>query len=805
MIRNYLKIAIRNLVRNKVYSFINIFGLSVGLATCLLIMLYIFDEISYDKHHRDVSQLYRVAQQIKDEKWAGTVAPIAQGLRNDFAEIEQVARILKFPNIDKMLLKNDKNQQQFYENNGMYADANFFEIFTYDFKFGDSQTALNQPNTMVISEDVAQKLFGNESPINKVVSVEIPYGKTNYSVKGVFKNTQNKSHINAHYFLSMENDDLGQWVKNQTNWSNNSIFHTYLKLKKGTNPTAFEAKLPSFYQRNGGVDMKAAGVTKSLFLQPLQDIYLRSAIGNEISTNSSMTYLYILGSIAAFLLLIACINFMNLSTARSEKRAKEVGVRKVMGANKNGLIGQFLGESLMMCLIALVVSLITLTLFLPVFNSFSQKNIILFQKPILVLWIAGLTAITGLLSGLYPALYLSSFKSISVLKGKLFNSISVVFIRKGLVVFQFAISVTLILAAIVIWQQLDLIRNKDLGFNKNQQLILPFQSRTSANNYVALKNEITQNTKIISATAGTSYPSIELMEDHLFYAEGKTLDDKVDIGFVRANEGYLETLGYKLLYGRSLSKNMTADSNTIILNETAIKQLGYESETAVGKMIYFEADNQRFSKQIVGVMKDFNFRSLHSDITPYGIVRLGSNEQPNYFIANLQRGDFASTIAEVEKIWEKINPETPFEYFFLDQEFQKVYEKEARTAGIIFYFTLITIFIACLGLFGLATFTAEQRTKEIGIRKVLGASILQITILISKDFLKLVMIAFVIASPIAYYFMDKWLADFAYRITISWWVFALAGVATISIALITVSWHSIKAALANPVKSLKTE
>jgi putative ABC transport system permease protein len=426
MLKNYLKIALRNLLKNKVFSFINIFGLAVGLATCLLIMLYIFDEVSYDKHHKDKDQLYRVALEVNGEKWAGSPAPFAQGLKNDFAEIEQIARFIKFPNIDKMLLKNQKNNRQFYETNGYYVDADFFKLFTYDFKHGN-QNALNQSNTLVISETVANKLFGNDNPIDKIINVEIPYGKLDYTVKGVFKNTQHKSHINAHFFLSMENGDIGQWVKQQTNWNNNSIFHTYLKLKSGTNVAAFEAKLTPFLQRNGGADLKAAKVSKTLFLQPVQDIYLKSAIGYEVSANGSMIYLYIFGAIAAFLLLIACINFMNLSTARSEKRAKEVGVRKAMGAKKASLVWQFLGESLIMSLIALLVSIVLLISILPAFNAFTQKDIILFQNRALVLWIAGITTLTGLLSGLYPAVYLSSFKPISVLKGKMETGISALF------------------------------------------------------------------------------------------------------------------------------------------------------------------------------------------------------------------------------------------------------------------------------------------------------------------------------------------------------------------------------------------
>jgi putative ABC transport system permease protein len=804
MLKNYLKIAFRNLLKNKTFSFINIFGLSVGLATCLLIMLYVIDELSYDKHHTDGERVFRVALQTKDEKWSSAAAPVAQGFKKDFAEVEEVTRLLNFPNIDKMLLTQEKDKKQFYETNAYYVDDTFFKIFTYDFKYGNGQTALNQPNTIVISETVANKIFGNENPVDKVINVEIPYGKLNYTVKGVFRDKNQKSHINAHLLLSMQNGDIGQWVNNQTNWAVNSIFHTYIKLKPKTDIAAFERKLPTFWKKNGGTDMLAINVLKTIFLQPVQDIYLKSSIGNEISANGSMTYVYIFSSIAAFLLLIACINFMNLSTARSEKRAKEVGVRKVMGANKDALIKQFLGESLIMSFIALFIALILVQVCLPAFNNFAQKNITVLQNPSILLWVIGLTLLTAILAGLYPSFYLASFKPITVLKGKLINSISATLIRKGLVVFQFAISVTLILVTIVIWRQMNLIKNQDLGFNRDQQLILPFRSAASANNYTALKNEVLKNTKVVSATAGTSYPGIQLIEDQLFYAEGKSLNEKVDIHFVRANDDYIETLGYKLLYGRDLSKNPTADSNAIVLNESAIKQLGYSSKNALGKKAYYEEQGKVRYKEIVGIVKDFNFWSLHEAIGPYGIVKV-QDSQHNFFIANIQKGDFTATVAGIEQIWKKLNPASPFEYYFLDQDFQRSYQKEEKTSGIITYFMMIIIFIACLGLFGLAAFSAEQRTKEIGVRKVLGATVGQVIGLFTKDFLKLVAIACVIAFPVGYWLMNSWLQGFAYKVAIEWWTYAVAGVLTLSIAFITVSYQATKAALMNPVKSLKTE
>jgi putative ABC transport system permease protein len=805
MLKNYFRIAWRNLLKNKTFSFINVFGLSVGLATCVLLMLYVLDEIEYDKHHTDANLIYRIAIDTKVEKWAGTPAPMAKGLKNDFPEIEEVARILNFPGVPKMLLKNEKNNRQFYESNGYFADSTLFRVFTYAFETGNPHTALAGPNTLVISEEIANKLFGNENPINKEISVELPFAKSIYTVKGVLKRNQQKSHINARFFLSMKNGDVGGWVDDQTLWSSNNIFYTYFKLKQGTKGDELAQKLPAFLSRNGGADLKASGDNgKMLFLQPVKDIHLKSAIGYEISANGSTTYLYIFGSIALFLLIIACINFMNLSTARSEKRAKEVGVRKVMGAHKDSLVWQFLGESIMMAVIALFFALMIIAWILPLFNAFTQKNIVLVERPVLLFWITGLTLLTGLISGIYPAFYLSSFRPIAVLKGRLRNSISATSIRKGLVVFQFAISVSLILLGAVIWQQMNYLKRQDLGFKKSQQLILPFQNTVSANNYSALKDEIMKIPKVVSASAGSNYPGIQLMEDNLFFAEGKSIDDHVDIHFSRIHDDYIETLGYKILYGRTFSKNPAADSNAIVLNETAVKNLGYDAKSAVGKKIFYQMNKQQLSMEIVGIVKDFNYRSLHEPITPFGMIKL-RDAQPQFLIASLREGDLKSTILQVKNIWAKINPESPFEYSFLDQDFQKSYEKEERTSGIIIYFMVIAVFIACLGLLGLASFTAEQRKKEVGIRKVLGASVISITALLSKDFLKLVLIAIVIASPVSYYLGRKWLQDFAYRIDISWWLFALAGLAALLIAFVTVSFQAIKAAVANPVKSLKAE
>jgi putative ABC transport system permease protein len=769
-------------------------------------MLYIVDESSYDKHHKDGNRLYRIASEVKDEKWVAAPAPMAEALKKDFPEVEQSTRLMRFPGAEKMLLKYEQNQKQFFENNAYYVDSTFFELFSYDFKFGDIHTALSGPNTIVISDEVATKFFGNENPVDQVLKVGLSFGEFSYTIKGVFKNTEKKSHIPSNLLLSMNNGDIGAWVKSQTKWATNSIFHTYVKLIEGSDASAFENKLPDFLNRNGGEEFKAAGFTKELFLQPVEDIYLHSDYGFEVALNGNIKYLQIFASIAAFVLLIACINFMNLSTARSEKRAKEVGIRKLSGTNKSALIGQFLGESLLMSGLALMLTIIMIQLLIPAFNELMDKRLSLMQLPNIFIWLTSLTVLTGLLAGLYPAVYLSSFKPISVLKGVTGSTISAVTIRKGLVVFQFSISIALILGAILIAQQMNFMSSQNLGFEKSQKIILPIQTAEANASTNTLKKELLNNSQIMSVGKGGAYPGIESVTSMLFYAEGKIATENVDVQTIYTEPDYIETLGIELLQGRGFAQEFKNDEGALILNETAVTGLGYTPDNAVGKRVYFELENVTQSMQIIGVVKDYHFQSLHHRIKPLALsVHPLFSLPTNYLILDVKSIHYAELITTLQETWNKINPNSPFTYSFLDNDFQMNYEKEERTSRLIQYFTLIAIVIACLGLFGLAAFTAEQRIKEIGVRKVLGASVSQIAILLSKDFMKLVVLAIILSSPIAYYFMDEWLSGFAYRVDIRWWVFVVAGAGAVFIAIFTISFQAIKAGLMNPIKSLRSE
>jgi putative ABC transport system permease protein len=806
MYRSYFKIAWRNLLHNKTFSFINISGLTVGITACVLIMLYVLDEMSYDKHHKDGYRIFRVACEVKNEKWVVTPAPLAEALKKDFPEVEQTTRLLRFPGVEKMLVRDEQSQKQFFENNGYYVDSTFFQIFSYDFKFGDPNTALNEPNTMVISEQIATKFFGEENPVDKVLKIGLSFGEFNYTIKGVFRNTGNRSHIPANLLLSMNNGDVGGWVKSQSSWASNGIFHCYVKLKEGTDAKYFESKLQPFLDKHAGEEFKAAGFTKTLFIQPLEDIYSHSDFNYEVAANGNIKYLYIFTSIAIFLLLIACINFMNLSTARSEKRAKEVGMRKVSGATRSALVGQFLSESLLMSGLALAFAIILIQLLIPVFNTLTHKELTLTQFPNIYIWMFALTIVTGLMSGMYPAFYLSSFKSIAVLKGKLVNAISAVAIRKGLVVFQFTISIVLILGAILIDQQMNYLSNQSLGFDKSLKIILPIQTNEANINVNAFKNELLNHAQVRDIVRGSAYPGVESVTSMLFYGEGKTAQDNVDMQTTYVEPGYIEILGIKILQGRGFAKEFTNDENAVVLNETAIKNLGYTNDNAVGKKIYYEFQNATHIMNIIGVVKDYHYQSLRQQIKPMALTIAPLFSGPNsYLIVNVNSHNYADLIATFQTVWNKINPNSPFAYTFLDQDFQKNYEKEELTAQLIQYFTIIAIIIACMGLFGLAAFTAEQRIKEIGVRKVLGARVSQILILLSTDFLKLVMIAIVLSSPLAYFIMNKWLEGFAYRVEIHWWVFVVAGSAAVLIALFTVGYQAIKTAVANPVNSLRSE
>jgi len=816
MFKNYFKIAWRNLGKNKVFSFINIFGLAIGLTCCILITLYIVHEMSYDRYHKNSDRLFQLGTFfVKDgpsDPLPNTPAPMAAAMKQEFPEIENAARILALFAEDKTILQYRPatgDPKSFYETKGYIADSTFFRLFDYHFIEGNAVTSLDAPNTIVLNEEIAKKLFGNEPALNKTVFVSSnTNGDTTYTVTGVFKPIGKPTQIDARFFLSVRGGGMERFISRQTDMVSNNMFNTFFLLKPGADAKKLQAKFPAFVDKYMATGLKAAGFFKKQFLLPVKDMHLRSGMKSNISATGSIKSLYVLGSIALFTLILACINFMNLSTARSSKRSTEVGIRKVLGAEKRSLVKQFIGESVLMSIIGLLIAFALAALTLKGFSYISGAELSLnfsTHWPLFFEFFA-IAIITGVIAGSYPAFYLSSFRPVRVLKGRFTNSLSAVALRKGLVVFQFIISVVLIIGAVVISKQMQYMRSKDLGFAKDQQIIIPMRSNTAKNTYTALKNDIRRSELVTGVGATLYYPGIMNPSDMNVRREGKTSDDSRNIHTNTIDESLLQTLDVQPVAGRLFSSDFPADTaNAFVINMEAVKELGYASpQEAVGSKLYLDFRGSTYDFLVVGVIKDFHFEDLRVPIKPYGFF-LSSSPYYNYLIVHAKAKNVSSLLGSIRSSWQRLNPNEPFEYSFLDDDFQKNYQSESKLLAMVDSFTIIAIFICCLGLFGLAAFSAEQRIKEIGIRKVLGASIPDLIGLLSKEFLKLVFVALLVASPIAWWVMNKWLQDFAYRTSMSWWVFALTGVAALLIALVTVSFQALKAAVANPVKNLRTE
>lgn len=821
MLTNYLKIAIRNLLRSKSFSAINIFGLSVGMTCCMLLLLYIRSELSYDKHQEQASRLYLMAQETiigKGNKGAGSEknatasAPYAFALKAEFPEIEQVSRLWVNLIDDKALLQvreGGKAVKSFYETKGYQVDSTFFDLFSYQFIAGNSHTALVDRNSVVLSEEIAHKLFGNTSALNKLIRISGTTGSgEEFKVTGVYRDESARSHIDARFFLPMSAGWVGGFLRDaKLDFCCNNMFVTYLKLRSGADPGKLQQKFPAFMQKYASNDLKNVGFDKKLFLVPVPDLHLFDEINTIVTPTNTTTYLYILASIALFTLLIACINFMNLSTARSAKRAAEVGVRKVMGAERGSLIGQFLGESIVLSLLALVIAISLVSLFLTVFNQLTAKSLHVSElfEPQIILTFIGLALLTGLLAGSYPAFYLSLFNPAQVLKGKFANTLSAVALRRGLVVFQFVISVGLVLATFVIQEQMRFLRNTSLGFTQDQQISIPLSSKEAHAIYTAYRNEILQNNQVLGAAGTQYYPGINNATDFLLYKPEQSALNGQSVKTNQVDYDYLQTMGFKLATGRLFSRQFPGDTaNRLVVNEATLRKFQIPLHKAVGQKLNFDWQGETHHFEIVGVVKDFHYENLRQTIEPFTFLL---NRQPdfNYIIVHVNTANMSNVLSFLEQKWKTMRPDEPFSYTFLNEDFQKNYEAEARTSRMVSYFTAISILISCLGLFGLANFAAQQRTKEIGVRKVLGASVTNIVLLLSRDFLTLVVIAILIASPISWWAMNKWLQNFAYKIDIPWWIFAVAGTLALAIAFITVSFQSIKAALMNPVKSLRSE
>jgi len=811
MIKNYFKIALRNLWKHKGFSAINIIGLAMGLACFIMIALYVTDELSYDKYNEKADRIYRINSDIRfggtDLNMAVSADPMGATLKKDYPQVEEFTRL--YANEGSKLFK--KGTQYITEDKVTYADSTLFNVFTLPALAGDTKTALNEPNTVVITESIAKKYFGSASEaMGKNVETN-ENGSTLYKVTAVIKDIPKNSHFNFDFFLSMDNVEyrFGNFLSHN--------FHTYIVLKPGTDYKAFNKNFPQlinkyilpqakqFMKIESMEDFAKTGNKLEYSLIPLTDFHLRSSRQVELSANGNIQYVYIFSAVAIFILLIACINFMNLSTARSAGRAKEVGIRKVLGTEKRTLIGQFLTESTVMAFIALLLAFAITWLSLSWFNSLAGKEMQLstLLKPQYFIFLAILPFVVGGLAGIYPAFFLSSFQPISVLKGKINAGFKKSNLRSSLVVFQFTASIILIIGTIIIYKQLSFIQNSKIGFNKDQLLVVDNTSmKTSASE--AFKNEISKLGGVKASSFGGFLPvSNSSRNDNTFSTEA-VMNEKngFNMQVWRVDYNYIPTLGMEMVSGRNFSEQYGSDSSALIINEATAKLLG--PGDAVGKKIYSSEGHSQpnIVYTVIGVVKNFNFESLRKNVGPL-CMRLGNNRWVSAY--RVETGDIKSLISKVESKFKEMSPGMPFNYFFLDESFDNMYREEQRVGKVALTFSLLAVLIACLGLFGLATYMAEQRTKEIGVRKVLGASVPNIVSMLSKDFLLLVLISFVIAVPVAWWGMNKWLQDFAYRINIGWWIFIVAGVIALLIALITVSFQAIKAAIANPVKSLRTE
>lgn len=799
-------------MRNKTFSIINIAGLAIGLSCFLLITLYVMDELSFDRYFNNSNRIYRINSDIRfggtDLHLPVTSDMMGQLLKKDYPQVENYTRIYTF-NGDKLF---KKGNEYIDETKVCHADSTFFDVFTLPSIEGNTKTALNDPNTVVITQSIAKKYFGITDVLNKTIEVKKDDKTELYKITAVIRDIPENSHFHFDFIFSMKNLDYKWGLITAHN------FFTYLLLRKGTDYKAFEKNLTKYLEKYVGPyarenmhissleDFEKAGNKLVYTLMPLTQIHLYSDRTFELSSGGNIQYIYIFSAIALFILLIACINFMNLTTARSANRAKEVGIRKVMGTGRKNLIVQFLLESMILVLLSLLIAIVIVYAVLPLFNNLANKQMTLQSlfTPYVLPLLVSLPVVVGLLAGGYPAFFLSSFRPVEVLKGKIKSGSKSGNLRSTLVVFQFATSVILIIATIVVYLQLNFIQTKNVGFDKNQVLII---NGTSAlgNQITAFKNQVLQLPGVISGTVSGFLPVTSSSRNDHSYSKDAVMNSQngIDMQTWTIDYDYIKTIGLDIVRGRNFSREFGSDSEAVILNESAARFLG--DKDPVGQKIYSLNDNlskTQASFNIIGVVRNFNFESLRKDVGPL-CFRLGNN--PHLASFKINSGNANSLIAQIQTKWKAMASGMPFSYRFLDESFNEMYNAEQRVGKIALIFSVLAIFIACLGLFGLATYMTEQRTKEIGIRKVLGASVPGIVRMISKDFIKLVLLSALVAFPIAWYAMNKWLQDFAYRINMSWWIFLTAGLLTICIALITISFQSIKAAIVNPVKSLRTE
>lgn len=809
MLKNYLKVALRNIRKQKGYAFLNISGLAIGMAVCLMILLWVRGEINYDAFHAEADNIYRIgidANLGSPIKAPVTMPAAAPALIRDLPEVINAARIIRPRRISVTF-----EDKEFYEEGVGFSDQSLFEIFSFPFVSGDPDGALKAPNTAVITETTARKYFGDDDPIGKTIKIG---GDRPYAITGVVKDIPSNSHLTFNILRSMQTR-LADDPQFENNWFNVSLF-TYVLLAPNSDAAALEQKLVPFVDKYMGPTLKALGGSMIFFLQPLTRIHLFSDFAGDIGPQGDIRYVYIFSGIAIFVLLIACINFINLSTARSAGRAREVGMRKVLGAVKRSLALQFLGESVFLSLISLVFAVGLILAAIPWFNSVSggQLRLNLLAVPWLIPEFVGFALLVGIVAGIYPAFFMASFQPVKALKSGVKKGRSNLGLRRILVIFQFAISVVLIIGTIVIYSQLNYVKTSNLGFDKERVIVLPGLDDFLAASYETLRTEMANISGIIGVGVSSRVPGRGINKS-VFFPEGFSTDQPQTMDVLHIDSGYLEVMNIPILEGRNFSDDLASDRvESVLINRTAERTFGWDS--AVGKRFVLptiednsqspqpsDADEGPDALNIIGVVEDFHVASLREKIEPMII----SNNHDNFADISLRiaPGDISSILDNLRNKWKTLVSDRPFNYFFLDESFDSQYREEERVANLSLRFSLLAIFIGCLGLFGMASFSAEQRTKEIGIRKVLGASGSSIIHLLAREYFWLLAISNLVAWPAAYFLMKSWLANFAYRTSLGIWLFIAALGISLIVALITVSYQSVKAALSDPVKSIRYE
>jgi putative ABC transport system permease protein len=807
MLKNYLKIAYRNFLKKKVYSFINMFGLGVGMACCLLIFMFVQEELSYDNYHEKGDRIYRVIHgstqegveesEATNDFWVWGNEPVGPALKRDFPEIEKV---VQFSGRADILLSMGDNTQQ--EEGILFMDSTAFEVFSWELLQGDPKTALAAPYSVVLTESTAKKYFGDANALGQSIKGSEVAGRANagdYTVSGILADIPSNSHFKFNLLISLNTfrqtraEVFDDWGYADT--------YTYLLVNEQFDQAAFQAKIPDFIQR-GNTDTEE--VNYIIRLEPLKDVYLRSDAQRQPGQTGSLSNIYVFSIIGIFILVIAIINFMNLSTARSMERAKEVGIRKSIGAGRESLIFQFLGESFIIVLLAALVGFALVSVSIPLMNELTAKE---FELNSLINWqtipvVLATIVIIGLLAGSYPALVLSSFRPVSILKGINKSNARGVNLRKTLVVFQFSLSIALIAGTMIVYSQMALLLDQDMGFDKEQMVVLDYNYDGDVTNVSAsIKNEMEAIPGVSSVAFSRSVPGSHFPNAYttLEMADGEMVGQAQPIFQVGLD--FIDHYNLELAAGRTYSRDFPSDSTqALVVNEAAARQYGYANpEDIIGKKF----DQWGRAGEVIGVVKDFNYISLHASIEPLTLPFEAYASR--YVSVKLTGDDIPATLAGLEGVWNQLVPQRPFIYSFLDEDFNQQYQSDFRFRKIFTTFSILAILIASLGLLGLTTYTAEQRTKEIGIRKVMGANVGNIVSLLSKDFVKLILIAILVSTPVSWYAMNQWLQGFAYQVSIQWWVFLVAGVGSIIIALMTISFQSIKAALMNPVESLKSE